>query len=64
MIKIRLNPDAATAQLAREAVNQNQGYCPCKLERNSSTHCMCKEFREQTIGLCECGLYEKYEDIE
>lgn len=47
---------------AAEAVRQNEGYCPCKLERTPDTKCMCKQFREQITnmmpGLCECGLYE------
>ena len=47
----------------RELVKQNKGYCPCAVEKNDDTECMCKDFREQTTpGLCHCGLYEKYEE--
>ena len=46
---------------AAEAVERNEGYCPCKLMRNADTKCMCKQFRDQVArhesGLCECGLY-------
>ena len=46
---------------AAEAVEKNQGYCPCKLNRTPDTKCMCKQFRDQVArhegGLCECGLY-------
>ena len=45
-----------------DALDKNNGYCPCKLEKNNDTKCMCKEFREQKEGYCHCGLYIK-EDI-
>lgn len=47
---------------AQEAVNKNNGYCPCKLDKNCDTKCTCKEFRERIskgdLGLCDCGLFE------
>ena len=47
---------------AAEAVAVNAGYCPCKLDKNDDTKCMCKQFRDQVArkepGECECGLYE------
>ena len=43
----------------KEALRANQGYCPCRITKNETTKCMCKEFREQTSGVCHCGLYEK-----
>lgn len=45
----------------REALKLNGGYCPCMLDQNEDTKCMCKAFREQESGLCHCGLYEKVE---
>lgn len=52
---------------AEEAVQKNDGYCPCKLVHCPDNKCMCKQFREQIarkeLGLCECGLYE-VEDTE
>ena len=34
-------------------------HCPCSLEKTPDTKCMCKEFREQTEGMCHCGLFIK-----
>ena len=43
-----------------QAVKDNNGYCPCALEKNEDTKCMCKQFREmETNGTCHCGLYRK-----
>lgn len=41
-------------------------YCPCVLptyytaENSDDYVCMCKEFREQTTGVCHCGKWIKY----
>lgn len=44
----------------RQAVKDNDGYCPCMVEKTPDTRCMCKEFRNQkTPGPCHCGRYEK-----
>lgn len=57
-IKIRrLQTDQAEA--IRLALGKNGGYCPCLIEQNADTKCMCKKFREQESGECHCGLYEK-----
>ena len=41
-------------------VDNNDGYCPCAVNKTPDTKCICKEFREQqTPGLCHCGRYEK-----
>lgn len=51
---IEVNPDF------RQAVEANDGYCPCMIERSKDTKCMCKEFRDQKEpGLCHCGRFEK-----
>jgi len=39
----------------------NNGYCPCKIIKNEDTKCICKEFMEQDLGECHCGLYKKIE---
>ncbi len=41
------------------ALKENGGYCPCAIEKNEDTQCMCKAFRESTEGICHCGLYVK-----
>lgn len=62
--KIRKNPDNTFVKEMMEKIKENDGYCPCKLEKSPDTKCMCKEFREQaTEGYCHCGLYYK-EEIE
>ena len=62
--KIGKNPDNTFVKEMMEKIKENDGYCPCKLEKSSDTKCMCKEFRDQvTEGYCHCGLYYK-EEIE
>lgn len=62
MLKITYNQDKQIVDKILEELDKNNGYCPCKLEKNNDTKCMCKEFREQKEGYCHCGLYIK-EDI-
>ena len=62
MLKITYNRDKQIVDKILDALDKNNGYCPCKLEKNNDTKCMCKEFREQKEGYCHCGLYIK-EDI-
>lgn len=38
---------------------EQRPYCPCKLENIPDNKCMCRDFREQDIGECHCGLYVK-----
>ena len=43
-----------------ELVKANDGYCPCAIEHNPDTKCVCKSFREQTEpGECHCGRFAK-----
>lgn len=60
MIKIRLNNDADLVSEIKQQLKDNEGYCPCRLLKIPDNKCICKEFREQHIGICHCGLYEKY----
>lgn len=62
MLKITYNQDKQIVDKILDALDKNNGYCPCKLEKNNDTKCMCKEFRKQKEGYCHCGLYIK-EDI-
>ena len=59
---IRQTPNAAYAQTIRIKLKENDGFCPCRVERNRDTKCICKDFREQMergeLGECHCGLYE------
>lgn len=49
----------------QEAIDLNDGFCPCAIEQSEDTMCPCKEFREQTVpGECRCGRFEKVEVTE
>lgn len=60
-MKIQINKNEEIVYKAREALRKNDGYCPCALEKNSDTKCMCKDFTTKAengyIGECNCGLY-------
>jgi len=60
MYKIIPNPDKTKYDEITEAVKNNDGYCPCSIERSEDTKCICKEFREQDYeGECHCGRFVK-----
>ena len=59
MLKITYNQDKQIVDKILDALDKNNAYCPCKLEKNNDTKCMCKEFKEQKEGYCHCGLYIK-----
>ena len=59
---IKINEDKEYVIDVKKKLEENSGYCPCKIERNENTKCMCKEFREQEEGMCHCGLYYKTKD--
>ena len=61
MTKIRVVDDPVLVAEIRKQLRQNDGYCPCRLDKRPETMCMCLEFRKQKTGVCHCGLYEKYE---
>ena len=51
--------DKERAEKIRAKIKENDGYCPCKLEKTEDTKCICEEFLEQGVGECNCGLYIK-----
>lgn len=60
MLKIIKNPDLDKYKTITQAVLNNDGYCPCLLEKTEETRCICKAFREQEYeGECHCGRYIK-----
>lgn len=65
-MRVFQNPDADYVKEIKKRLKENNGYCPCKLERNPDTKCPCKEFRDMTDrgerGYCGCGLYFLQED--
>lgn len=61
---ITLNPDKEVVKTIKEGLKKKGGYCPCRLTKDESTKCICKEFREQIKdesfeGFCHCMLYYK-----
>lgn len=56
---IKVTKDKELEQQIRKALKDNDGYCPCRLQKIADNKCMCKEFREQESGECHCGLYYK-----
>ena len=50
-----LNPDVERRNEVRQAIRNNDGYCPCSVVKTPETKCPCAEFR---CGEgCQCGLY-------
>lgn len=61
-MKVKVNPDTELVNEIRKKLKENDGYCPCRIQKNEDTLCMCKEFVEQKeLGECHCGLYIKEE---
>ena len=58
-MKIIFNSDREEVKRIQRALQENDGYCPCRPVHTIDTKCMCKEFREQKEGFCHCGLYQK-----
>lgn len=59
---IRTNPDTKFVKEMWAAIRENNGYCPCQIEKTPDTKCMCKDFREMEEGTCHCGMYIKTKD--
>lgn len=61
MAKVVINQDKELVEEIRTKLKENDGYCPCRLTKDDTTKCMCKEFRDQIkrgeAGECHCGLY-------
>ena len=67
MSKVTLNPNAELVAKIKAGLEKKGGYCPCRLQKNEDTKCICKEFREQIDdpdfeGYCHCLLYYKSKD--
>ena len=59
---IKVSHDLELVQEIRQQLKENNGYCPCRIEKTADTKCMCKEFREMEQGECHCVLYIKTKD--
>jgi ferredoxin-thioredoxin reductase catalytic subunit len=58
-LRVKVSDNKELVNEIRTKLKENNGYCPCSLIKSEDTKCMCKEFREQDIGECHCGLYIK-----
>lgn len=62
MMKVVVSKDEKRVNFIRRQLEENGGYCPCRLIKNEDTKCICEEFRAAiasgTPGKCHCGLYE------
>ncbi|MGN1051032.1 MAG: ferredoxin-thioredoxin reductase catalytic domain-containing protein [Acutalibacteraceae bacterium] len=63
-MKIRYNENEEIVKSVKEGLKKKKGYCPCRLQENEDTKCMCKEFRQQIAdpdfeGYCHCMLFYK-----
>jgi nicotinate (nicotinamide) nucleotide adenylyltransferase len=61
---VSYNDDAKIVNAILNGLERKKGYCPCRVQRNEDTKCICKEFREQIEdpnfeGYCHCLLYYK-----
>ena len=62
---IKKNPYVEEYEEITEAVKLNDGYCPCLLEKNDDTKCMCKSFRDSNnTEFCHCGRFYKVKNYE
>lgn len=63
--KIIRNKNKQVYETITQNVKDNDGFCPCRLERNHDTRCICKEFKERNYGgECHCGRFIKVIDLE
>lgn len=62
-MKYEVNSDKNEVLDILYAIAENGGYCPCQLDQNDDTRCICKDFRENipVNEWCHCGLYYKTE---
>ena len=62
-MQIEINKNEEIVKEIRQALKNNDGYCPCKIEHLSENRCMCRDFVETVpVGeYCHCGLYKKIE---
>ena len=60
-MRVTKSPDEQLNVKILNALRENGGYCPCRVEQTPDTKCMCKDFRDQMdrgeAGTCHCGLY-------
>ena len=59
-MKITVNTDTEYVKEIRQKLKSNSNHCPCNLQIDDSTLCMCEDFiNQKEDGYCHCGLYFK-----
>lgn len=61
-MKIDVSDNKESVEEIRKQLKENDGYCPCRIDKTPDTKCMCKEFLKMEEGECHCGLYVKLKD--
>lgn len=62
---IKKNPFTEEYLDITEAIEANEGYCCCALNKTEDTKCMCKEFKDsENTDFCHCGRYYKVKNYE
>lgn len=60
MLKPKLNENKDLVKEIKLKIKNNEGFCPCAIQKTPETKCPCKEFRDMNHeGECHCGLYRK-----
>jgi ferredoxin-thioredoxin reductase catalytic subunit len=54
---MRLNPDKSLVIKIKQEIIDNNGYCPCLIEKSENSKCPCINMRKDNE--CICGLYIK-----
>lgn len=64
-MKIHVTDNLELANLIRQGLKENEGYCPCiaNSKGQEKYKCICEDMREHVeVGqACHCGLYIKIE---
>lgn len=61
-MKVKVNNNAELVAEIRQKLKENDGYCPCRIDKIPENKCMCQEFiNQKELGECHCGLYIKEE---
>lgn len=66
-MKVITNPDKEYVKEIRAKLKDNNGYCPCRIQKTDDTKCKCKEFRDMIAngieGECHCGLFISVKEV-
>lgn len=59
------NPNEKEYNEIVAAVDANDGYCPCSIQKLESDKCMCESFRNSDMAdFCHCGRFYKIPQLE